>query len=155
MLFVLFQLGRDRYALAANQVVEVAPLVHLKKIPQAPAGVAGVFDYRGTPVPVVDLNALLFGVPAPLRLSTRIVLVRYPVEGGQTFVLGLIAPRVTETMALEPSDFSPAGVDVENAPYLGPVARTSQGLIQRVEVNQLLPATVRDRLFRERGEGWK
>ena len=37
MLFILFQLGQDCYALDAAQVAEVLPLVLVKKIPRAPA----------------------------------------------------------------------------------------------------------------------
>ena len=33
-------------------IAEVLPLVDITAIPQAPAGVAGLFNYRGTPVPV-------------------------------------------------------------------------------------------------------
>ena len=49
MLFLLFQLGKDRYALEASRVVEVVPLLALKQLPQAPKGVAGIFNYRGPP----------------------------------------------------------------------------------------------------------
>ncbi len=67
MLFILFQLGSDRYALPAGQVAEVLPLVALKALLGAPAGVAGLIDYRGTAVPVIDLSALALGRPAALR----------------------------------------------------------------------------------------
>jgi len=35
MLFLLFQLAKDRYALDAGQVAEVLPWVGIKQIPQA------------------------------------------------------------------------------------------------------------------------
>jgi hypothetical protein len=35
------------------------------------------------------------------------------------------------------------------APYLGPVAPASGGLVQVIEVERLLPAAVRDMLFAE------
>jgi chemotaxis-related protein WspB len=44
MLFLVFQLGTDRYAIEAAQVVEVLPLVNAKHIPRAPRGVAGLFN---------------------------------------------------------------------------------------------------------------
>jgi chemotaxis-related protein WspB len=47
MLFLVFKLGTDRYAIEAAQVVEVLPLVGAKHIPGAPAGVAGILDYHG------------------------------------------------------------------------------------------------------------
>src|SRR2546421_10050690 len=82
MLFLLFQLGTDRYALEASRVVEVVPLLELKRLPQAPEGVAGIFNYRGQPVPAVDLCALTLGQPARKRLSTRIIIVNLSGAGG-------------------------------------------------------------------------
>ena len=38
---------------------------------------------------------------------------------------------------------------VDDAPYLGPITRDARGLIQRVEVNQLLSDSIRDVLFRQ------
>jgi len=63
MLFLTFQLGAERYALDASRVVEVLPLVELRKIPNAPHGVAGIFNYRGQPVPVADLSDLILHNP--------------------------------------------------------------------------------------------
>jgi chemotaxis-related protein WspB len=148
MLFLLLQLGADRYALDASQITEILPLVGVKKIPQAPAGVAGLFDFRGTPVPVVDLSELILGRAAEQRLSTRIILVRYPGDDGGVRLLGLIAEKVTDTMRREPADFVDAGVNNDRAPYLGPVINDGRGLVQRIEVATLLPAPVRDVLFR-------
>ena len=42
MLFLVFELGNDRYALDAAQIVEVLPLVALKQMPGAPAGSAAL-----------------------------------------------------------------------------------------------------------------
>jgi chemotaxis-related protein WspB len=80
MLFILFQIRRDRYALPASDIIEVLPLINLKGLPNAPAGVAGILNYRGTPVPVIDVNEMILGEPAAQRLSTRIILVKYPLE---------------------------------------------------------------------------
>src|SRR6202023_549896 len=91
MLFILFQIGRDRYALSADRIIEVLPLMNLKRVPCAPVGVAGVLNYRGTPVPVIDLNEMMLAQPAARRMSTRIILVRYPFEAGPPRALGLIA----------------------------------------------------------------
>jgi chemotaxis-related protein WspB len=152
MLFLLFQLGKDRYALEAAQVVEVVPVVHLKKLPQACQGVAGVFNYRGTPVPVLDLSEIACHRPSPTRLSTRMILVHYALPNGEKRILGLMAERATETMNLDKSAFVAPGVDTPDAPYLGPVANDSRGLIQWIEVNQLLPGTMKELLFQQAQE---
>ena len=152
MLFILFQLGRDRYALDAAQVAEVLPLVQVKKIPHAPAGVAGVFTYRGAPVPVLDLSLLALGRAARSRLSTRVLLVNFPDAGGAKRLLGLIAENATETLRREAADFVASGVKADGAPYLGPVATDERGLIQWVEADKLLPASVREALFQSVAE---
>lgn len=148
MLFLLFQPGRDRYALDAGQIAEVLPLVDIKPLPRAPEGVAGVFDYRGTPVPVIDLSQLMLGRPAAKHLSTRIVLARYPDAGGVMRLLGLLAEQATQTVRRDPGDFLASGVSHDAAPYLGPVASDERGLIQWIEVHKLLPAAVREALFK-------
>jgi chemotaxis-related protein WspB len=149
MLFILFQIGRDRYALSASGIIEVLPLINLKRVPCAPAGVAGVLNYHGTPVPVIDLNAMTLAEPAAQRLSTRIILVKYPLEAQHPHPLGLIAEHATNMIRRSTQDFVEPGVESVNAPYLGRVANDSGGLIQWIEVERLLTPELRDALFRE------
>lgn len=148
MLLLIFQLGPHRFALDTSQVAEVLPMVQYRPLPQAPAGVAGVFDYHGRPVPLIDLAALALGVPSSARMSTRIVLVHYP-DGAHTHLLGLMAEKTTETLRRTEADFTATGVTLEHAPYFGPVTHDARGMIQRVEVNALLPESVRAVLFRQ------
>lgn len=147
MLFLLFRLGNDRYAIAARQVAEVLPMLETKQIPQAPAAVRGAFDFRGQPVPLIDLTQLALGRPAREQLSTRIVLVDYPDGRGGMRLLGLLAEHVTETLQRNPEDFRDAGVEVPDAPWLGRVASDAGGLVQWVEVAQLLTPELRALLF--------
>lgn len=149
MLLLVFHLGAERFALETGRVMEVLPLVHFRPLPQAVEGIAGIFNYHGATVPLVDLAALALGSASRARMSTRIILVQYTPAAGETHLLGLLAERTTETLRREESDFADTGVAVDGAPYLGPVTRDARGLIQRVEVNQLLSDSVRDVLFRQ------
>ena len=149
MLFLLFELGNDRYALDVRQVAEVLPLLGVKQIPRAPEAITGLFNFRGAPVPLIDLSQLTLGRPAARRLSTRIVLVNYSDETGRTHLLGLIAERATQTARYEPSDFVASGVTGAGTPYLGPVATDAHGLLQWIDVRTLLPPAFRDLLFKE------
>lgn len=150
MLFVLFQLGEDRYVIAASQIAAVLPMVLPKSIPLAHPAVAGAFNYRGTPVPLIDLSQLALGRPALARRSTRILVVHYPQPDGAPELLGLLAENVSETMSRPPSDFVASPIQSDGAPYLGPVAPDAQGLVQWVQVQQLLPEPVRALLFKSR-----
>lgn len=145
MLFIVFQLGEDRYALNGRELIEVLPLMTVKRLPHAPAGVAGVLDYHGVPLPVIDLSALALGRPAAERLSTRILIA----EGTDGKRLALIAERANEMLKREPGDFTDAGVVADAAPYLGPVARDERGLVQWITPEKLLPPAVRAALFHQ------
>lgn len=149
MLFILFQIGRDRYALSAARIIEVLPLINLKRVPCAPDGVAGVLNYHGTPVPVIDLNEMMLAQPAARRLSTRIILVKYPLEAQLPRALGLVAEHATNMIHRSIEDFIETGVESQDARYLGKVTNDPGGLIQWIEVERLLTSEVRSVLFRE------
>ncbi len=147
MLFLLFKLGRDRYVIDIARILEILPLVDLKKVPRASPEVAGVFNYRGIPVPVIDVSLALLGSPARRVLSTRLVLVRRPDGSEGESPLGLILEAATGTIRRDSGDFSESGVTADGAPCLGPVASDPQGLIQWVEPDRLLSDAARAALF--------
>ena len=153
MLFLSFQLGGDRYAVEANRVLEVLPLLELKRLPQAPRGIAGIFNLRGLPVPAIALNELSFGHPAHERLRTRIIVVQYTDTKGSHHPLGLIAENVTQIFHREPSDFVNPGISVAQAPYLGPVLMDVQGPIQWLRIQHLVSEPFRQLLFPETPPG--
>jgi chemotaxis-related protein WspB len=148
MLFLVFELDGDRYALETRQLIEVLPLVNLKPLAKAPPGIAGMFDYHGQPVPAVDLSEVILGRAAQRRLNTRMVIVNYPGADDASHTLGLIAEKATATARMDAAQFSETGVSHGDAPYLGPVARDARGLIQWLTVPQLLPPAVRNVLFK-------
>lgn len=147
MLFLTLRIGSDYYALSAADVVEVLPLVDIKEYPQAPRGIAGLVNYRGAPVPVVDLTLMATGVSSRLSMTTRLALLNYLPNGGTSNLLGLVAEEMTDTFLAVDGDFVATGVDVPEAAYLGPVIKRGNKLVQRVEVIQLLSPDLRESLF--------
>lgn len=153
-LFLVFRIGAERFALQATEVAEVLPRLALKPIAQAPHWVAGVFAHRGSVVPVIDLSALTFGQPAAPRTSTRLVLVHYRLDAQRPdLLLGLVLEQATDTLRCNLADFRPYGLDNREAPYLGPVREDEQGLMQWIQVADLLSDDVRALLFPVQPEG--
>jgi chemotaxis-related protein WspB len=152
MLFLLVQLGTDRYALETGPVVEVLPLVHVQPILQAPTGVAGVFNYHGTPVPLIDLAVLALGKPSCVRMSTRIIVIRHVEEAGDGQLLGLLAEQTTDTLRRADADFVNPGIAAATVPYLRSVTTDTRGIIQRVDLRNLLAVYERHQLFRQPSE---
>jgi len=149
MLYLLFELGKDRYALDAGQVVEVLPLLDFKRVPRAIPGVAGLFNYHGTAIPLLDLTELNLGRTSQARMSTRIIVTNYVDDSGERHPIGLLAERVTETIRRAETDFKDSGVGVEGARFLGPVLVEANHIIQRVEISHLLPESLRKQLSAE------
>lgn len=142
MLFVLFQTGTERYAVEAARVEELLPRpVSLRPLVKAPSEIAGITDYRGSILPVIDLCQLLLGRAALPHAATRMLVVKCG-----DVRLGLVVERACETLRREPTDFQPTGVASPAAPYLGPMVKDSRGLVQWVEPERLLPLAVREAL---------
>ncbi|MEC5163078.1 chemotaxis-related protein WspB [Janthinobacterium sp. CG_23.3] len=145
---LIFHIGPDRYALRLGAVLRVLPLLELKQLPLAPAGVAGLLDLHGVPVPVVDLCQLAGLAPAPEHYDTRIVIVDYHAPDGAAHPLGLLAQRVRGVAEVAAQALRDSGVAA--APFLGQVASDADGIVQLVELAQLLPAALRAALFQRR-----
>jgi chemotaxis-related protein WspB len=149
VLFLEFHIGTDRFVVETKRVVEVLPLVQWKHVPESSDGVVGLINYHRTALPVIDLSLLVLGRPAPVRMSTRIVLVdtRHDLAnagvGDSTALLCLIAERVTGTLRHDPSEFAVLRGVAAIAPYLGPVLTDARGIVQRIEVEHLRPPSAR------------
>ena len=134
---LLFHAGDNLYALDTSQVIEVLPMVLLRKIQQVPDYVAGVFNYRGSIVPVIDLCHLIQGTACRSRFSTRIIMVNHTTKDGKVHHLGLMAERVTETLSRP--DLERKNVErVTNVSYLGEMFMDEKGMIQLVHWEHLI-----------------
>ena len=137
MLLLLFQVGDNLYALECDRVIEVIPLVALRKLHHVPDYIAGAFNYRGEIIPVIDLCHLIQGTFCHRRFSTRIIMVNYCSETGECHHFGLMAERVTET--LRRPDLAPTpGEQTNPVAYLGDLFMDEKGMIQQIHWEPLI-----------------
>jgi chemotaxis-related protein WspB len=148
MKVLVFSIGADRYGLRLRVIARVLPVVELKHIPLAPDFVAGLLDLHGEPVPVIDLSRLAGVIPEQVWFDTRIILVDYPADGAVR-PLGLLAEHVIGIETIDDTALADSGVD--GAPFLGQVASGPAGMLQLVELDQLLSPDVRALLFQPAG----
>ncbi len=137
MLVLLFYLGKIMYAVTCEKIREITPMVALKEMPHTPGYFAGLFNYRGMIVPVIDLCRLIHGYPCQMRLSTRIILVDYLKEDHTSAVFGLIAERVTEAVRKPKKAFVSPGVSMQEFPFLGGIIMDQNEMIQFIDVDRL------------------
>jgi chemotaxis-related protein WspB len=145
MKLLIFHIGADRYGLRLRDVVRVLPLLELKHLPLAPDSVAGLMDFHGQSVPVIDL-CRASGLPSGEdHFDTRIIVADYHTPEGTNHLLGLRAERVLGVQEVSEAQLTDSGVRA--APFLGAVASDTHGMLQLVELEQLLPAPLRATLF--------
>jgi purine-binding chemotaxis protein CheW len=98
--FVTLGIEREVFAVPVETVLEILDMRPVFRVPEAPSYLAGLIDVRGRAVPVIDLRTKL-GLPTVAATEhTRILVLEVAVAGRQ-IVLGLIADRVFEVMALD------------------------------------------------------
>ena len=125
------------YVIECDRVKEVAPMVALKHIPHSPACVAGLFNYRGTIVPVIDLRQYIHDSPCQLRLSTRIILVEYLKPDKTPGMFAIMAERITEAIERPQHAFISTGITMQDAPYLTGMLMENDEMIQLIDLNRL------------------
>jgi chemotaxis-related protein WspB len=145
---LIFHIGADRYGLPLRSIVRVLPLLELKQLPLAPPYVAGLMDFHGRPVPVVDLCRLAGVAEAQEHFDSRILVVDYAAPDGVSHPLGLLAEHVRGIQDIAEGGLADAGVKA--APFLSQVGSDAEGLIQLVELDYLLTAPLRAILFQPR-----
>jgi chemotaxis signal transduction protein len=100
---VVVRLAGSRYALPMATVAEVGRPPALTRVPGLPEWVAGVANWRGRVLGVIDLRPLLGGGGGPLDRRSRLVVLTH---AGVT--VGLLSEGVEGTTDLGPADMEPA-----------------------------------------------
>ena len=151
MLLLTFTVAGDLYAIEATTVEKVLPPVTLRKIPGADVAVAGILDYMGKALPVVDLTALYTGQPCLRKLSSRILIVKYRKSAASHLLglLGLLVAEATDTINVDSSSLQSANVASRPDMGLGSVLVHNGRWVQLVQAENLFPASLDSALFPE------
>lgn len=137
MMMLLFKIDGERYSLSVADVVELVPYVSLQNLPKAPEYIAGLMNYRGNIVPVIDLSILICDRPVKRLMSSRIILIK-PVREENRFI-GLLVENVTETIKIDEATFTDTGINSDAGAFVDKIAMDEAGMIQVVNVSRLLP----------------
>ena len=129
-----FYLGAEVYGLPLEQLREVARVSHLRRVPGAPAGVAGLVNLRGEILCALDVRAIL-GLP-PQRSSDSPFLVALRGFGDP---LGLIVDSIADIYSVAPSDIEPppATWPAERAACFIGTARVGAGLMGLLDLGRV------------------
>lgn len=143
-LYLIFRIEADYYAIAASEIEIVLKQQSLKKLPGAPAWVAGLLTIDDQIVPVIDLYQRILGRPASPQSSTRLVVVQYDKDK----LLGLLLEKVNTFERLNLYGWMDATIQLYNTDFLASVQQhATLGLVQNIELALLLPEDVHQILF--------
>jgi len=145
VLLLLFSAGSTRFSIRAKEIIEVLPLLELKPLLGVPEFVIGLCNYRNTFVPIIDLNLLLHKQPCQPYMTSRILMVNYPLGDGDSMILGILVEELTESIKKQPSDFSSSGIYPVEKPFIGSlIFKDGEDIIHLIDIERLLTDEVRE-----------
>ncbi len=131
--YLAFYLGNEVYGLPLEQLREVAHVGHLRRVPGAPAGVAGLVNLRGEIVCALDVRAIL-GLPPQSAERPFIVALR-----GVGDPLGLIVDSIADIYSVATSEIEapPATWPAERAACFVGTVRVAAGLMGVLDLERV------------------
>lgn len=143
MLIVLLEIADKKFALEISNILEIIPLVKINSLSHLPKFLAGVINYRGNIIPVVDLSYLINGVYSKKLFSSRIIIL----EGDkENMIYGVLAEKVTETLSFKEDSLKITNIQRIDAPFLDNILIGNEDIIQKINFRQLLPQNFIDEL---------
>ncbi|MEX6723841.1 chemotaxis protein CheW [Parapedomonas caeni] len=136
--YVTLGLGREVFAVPVQAVREILDMRPMTAIPEAPAYFGGLIDVRNESIPVIDLRRKL-GLPEVAVTESSRILVTAVAGAGRELVLGLVADRVIEVIALEAAAVEAApDIGVRwRSDYIRGIGRNSQGFVIILDLARL------------------
>lgn len=105
---VVVRLGTGRFAAELGAVAEVGRVPGVTRVPGAPSWLAGVANWRGRLLPVLDLRSLLGADAAPLDAAARLVVLT---ADGMTAGVVVDSVEGTRDLGAGLEEFPPALAD--------------------------------------------
>jgi purine-binding chemotaxis protein CheW len=95
---VVVRLGSGRFAVSLGSVEEVGRVPAVTRVPGTPGWVAGVANWRGRILPILDLRTLLGAAQAPLANAARLL-----VLSAEAVTVGMLVEAVEGTAVVAAS----------------------------------------------------
>jgi purine-binding chemotaxis protein CheW len=133
-----FDVAGQRYGLPVANVIQIVEMVAISTLPEAPAFVSGVIDFRGKVIPMIDMRRRFQRTPLAYGLNTPIVISQ--LNGYQ---VGLVVDTVNDVINLRSELFEHAEQIISKemirkTRYLAGVARLEDGLLLMLDPPTLL-----------------
>ena len=103
---VTFQLGKERYGIDIMDVKEIYGIEDVRPIPNAPSYVEGIFNLRGSIIPIINLHKRFHISKAQLTEEEKLLSGFIILNLNGTHI-GIIIDKVLRVMTIEPDSIQP------------------------------------------------
>ena len=132
-----FMVGNEEYAVPILNVKEIVKPIEFTRVPAVPDYVLGVFNLRGTVLPLINMR-LKFGLPAIKQDADT----RYLIINQQDEMIGFMIDKLTAAVRIPQSDIEPIPESFnENQNLLRGIGKREDRLITILRVENLLTRT--------------
>lgn len=129
-----FIVGEEEFAIPILSIQEIIKPISCTRVPQTPTYILGVFNLRGSVIPLIDLRAR-FG----LTLQKHTEETRFVVMKSGDDVAGFVIDRLTEAIRMPKRDIGPAPETVSDADtMIDGVGKQSDRIVTILKVHKLL-----------------
>jgi purine-binding chemotaxis protein CheW len=129
-----FVIGDEEYSVPILGIQEIIKPITWTRVPQTPPYVLGVFNLRGSVIPLIDLR-LKFGLESKKHDDdTRFIVMK---DGAD--VAGFVIDRLTEALRIRKADINPAPDTLdEDTSMIEGVGKKADRILTILKVHKLL-----------------
>ncbi len=129
-----FIVGEEEFAIPILSIQEIIKPISCTRVPQTPTYILGVFNLRGSVIPLIDLRARFGLTPQKHSEETRFVVMK---SGDD--VAGFVIDRLTEAIRMPKRDIGPAPETISEAEtMIDGVGKQSDRIVTILKVHKLL-----------------
>lgn len=129
-----FVVGEEEFSVPILSIQEIIKPIEWTRVPRTPAYVLGVFNLRGTVIPLIDLR-LKFGLPSEAMTENS----RFIVMKNATETAGFVIDRLTEAIRLKKHEIGPAPeTSMQEKTMIEGVGKQDDKILTILKVDKLL-----------------
>ena len=135
---VTFQLGQEHYGIDIMRVKEIQKVRNIRSIPNAPAYVEGIFNLRGSIIPLINLHKR-FHLKKALMSEDEELLSGFLIIDLQGKQLGIFIDKISKVVSIEKEKIQPppqmlTGIGAE---YIQGVCQEENGYLIILDIDRL------------------
>jgi purine-binding chemotaxis protein CheW len=131
---VVFQSGKEEYAVPIQYVVSIEKLDHINPIPHLPAYLRGIVKNRGELIPVIDFEQVLYSQFIENLSESRLIVLQV-----ESFFFGILVKEAKEIIDIPIELQKQIGLMAyEGTRYFSAVANMEKRLVTIIDPNILV-----------------